>query len=70
MQAIAFEHDLQVALFQPFMRVGSGLRRPIAAVPQHDRAAAVLVLGNRAFEVAVVERVILDLDGQPTIVWV
>ena len=45
----------------------SSFGRPEAAVPQHDRAAAVLALGDRAFEVAVVERVVLDLDRQPLV---
>ena len=37
---------------------------PEAAIPQHHRAAAILALWNGPFEIAVVERVILDLDRQ------
>ncbi len=37
---------------------------PVAAVPDHDGAAAVLALGNGSFEVGVFDRVIFDLDRQ------
>ena len=68
---LAFHDELQLALGEGLADVLEALlRRPVAAVPQHHRAATVLALGDRAFEVAVVERVILDLDRQPTIVWV
>jgi hypothetical protein len=40
------------------------LRFPGAAIPYDDGAAAVLALGNRSFEGAVFERVVLDLDGE------
>jgi hypothetical protein len=43
------------------------LGRPVAAIPQHHRAAAVLALGDGALEVAIVERMILDLHGQAAI---
>ncbi|GAA5174627.1 hypothetical protein GCM10023342_16040 [Modicisalibacter zincidurans] len=39
-------------------------RLPAAAIPQHDRAAAVGFLRDDAFEVAVIQGVVLDLDGQ------
>ena len=62
MQALAFEDELEVALLQAFMRIA--LRQPVAAVPQLHRAAAILAFGNGALEVAVVERMVLDLDRQ------
>jgi hypothetical protein len=68
LQPLAVEDDLQVALLQALVRVGPGFRLPIAAVPEHHRAAAVLALGDGAFEIAVVERVVLDLDRQPAVV--
>ena len=37
-------------------------------VPDHDRAAAVLVVGDGAFEITIVERMILDLDREPLVV--
>ena len=43
------------------------LRFPIAAVPDLDRAAAIFALRDGAFEVAVVERMVLDLDGEPLV---
>jgi len=40
------------------------LRRPGAFVPQQHLARAVLLFGNDAFELAVVERMILGLHGE------
>src|SRR6185437_6679251 len=40
------------------------LRLPGAAIPQHHRAAAILPLRNDAFELAVFERVILDMHRE------
>src|SRR5262249_11989346 len=40
-------------------------RFPGAAVPQDDRAGAVLALRDGAFEAAIVQRMILDMHGQP-----
>jgi len=42
------------------MRIAFG--NPVAAVPQLHRPAAILALGNGAFEIAIVERVVLDFD--------
>ena len=57
--------ELQLALVQRRVDIGRLiLRHPEAAVPQHDRAAAIFALRDRAFEVAIVEGMILDLDGQ------
>ena len=57
----------RVNLRSPFGKAASAiiaLGLPIAAVPELHGAAAILALGNRAFEIAVVERMILDLDRQ------
>jgi hypothetical protein len=64
LQLAAGERELEIALAQRRIDVAVALRRPEPAVPEHDGAAAVLALGDRAFEVAIVERVVLDLDGQ------
>src|SRR5256885_16184572 len=40
---------------------------PFTAVPELNGPAAILALGNGAFEVAVVERMVLDLDRQPLV---
>ena len=60
----------EIALRQ---RLLSGLRAlglPITAVPEHDRAAAVLPLRNRPFEVAIIKRMILDLYGEAFVMWI
>ncbi len=67
LQPLAVQDDLQVALLQALVRVGPRFGLPVAAVPQHHRAAAVLALRDRPFEVAVVERVVLHLDGEPAV---
>ncbi|MNY34332.1 hypothetical protein D3C86_1686650 [compost metagenome] len=68
MEPLALHDELQFALgeggahgLKPFFG------RPVASVPEHNRAAAVLVFGNRALEIAVVEGVVLDLHGQPAV---
>src|SRR6185437_5855389 len=50
-------------LREPLVRVV--WRLPGAAVPDHDRAAAILALGDGALEFVVIDRVILDLHGEP-----
>jgi hypothetical protein len=57
--------ELQIALLETAFGI---FGFPSAAVPQHDRAAAVLALRNRALEITIVERVVFDLDGQPLVV--
>src|SRR4051794_33449209 len=42
-------------------------RRPEAAVPEHYGSATVLALRDGAFEVPIVERMVLDLHGQPAV---
>src|SRR5258708_37153932 len=39
-------------------------RLPGAVIPQEDGAAAILALGDDAFEPAIVERMVLDMHGQ------
>ncbi len=62
-QAFTGQGELEVAALQPVMRIALG--NPIAAIPELHRSAAILALGNGAFEVAVIERMVLDLDRQP-----
>ena len=66
LQPLAFQREFQVAAFQPVMRIAFG--NPVAAVPELHRAAAILALGNGAFEIAVVERMVLDLDRKALVV--
>ncbi len=63
-QLVAVQREFQVALLESFFGI-VGL--PIAAIPELHRAAAVLALRYGAFEIAVVERMILHLDGQPLV---
>src|SRR5688572_21729284 len=65
MQALAFEQEFQAAGLQRLARGSAGQRRPVATVPELHGAAAVLAGGNRALEVSILERMILDLDRQP-----
>ena len=63
-QALARERELQVALGD--LRVGRGvpLGRPGAAIPELHGAAAILAVRDRALEIAIQQRVVLDLYGQ------
>ena len=61
----AVEDELERAVAQAGVDVGvGGLRLPGALVPEHDGAAAVLALGDDAFEAAVLHGVVFDLDGE------
>jgi hypothetical protein len=70
MQSLALQRELEVAFRQRLLGGPRSIGLPIAAVPQHDRAAAILTLGYRPFEVAVVERMIFDLDRKPFVMGV
>ena len=68
MQSLALQRELEIALRQ---RLLGGLRSiglPITAIPQHDRAAAILTLGDRPFKVAIIEGMIFDLDRKPLVI--
>jgi hypothetical protein len=62
---------MRTSTHEPFSRSPSrvNLRSPLSrpSAPQHHRAAAVLALGYGSLEVAVVERMRLDLDRQPLV---
>src|ERR1700749_4348543 len=49
LQPLAVEREFEVALAQRRLRVAFGL--PIAAVPEHHCAAAILAFGDRALEI-------------------
>ena len=63
LQPLAVERELELAARQRLAGLAV-LGRPGAAVEQLYRAAAVLVRGYRALEVAVAQRMVLDLDGE------
>jgi hypothetical protein len=60
-ELLAVKAEVQLARLHPLVRVVH--RLPGALVPHDHRAGAVLALGDRAFEAAVAQRVILDVDG-------
>src|SRR5690606_21196612 len=62
-QLLAGELERQVALLEPRVRIAD--RLPGAAVPHEDAAATVLAGRDHAFEVGVLERVVLGLGRQP-----
>ncbi len=43
-------------------------RHPIAAIPELYRTAAILTFWNSAFEIAVIEWMVLDFDREPLVV--
>ena len=68
MHPLAFHDEFQFALGQSFVNLLEAFFRcPVAAVPDHDGATAVLTLRNGSLEVAISKRVILDLHGQPAV---
>ncbi len=62
-QLLAVQLKLQMALRVSRARISFGL--PGAAIPKHDGTAAVGALGDRPFEAAVLDRVILGLYREP-----
>ncbi len=60
---LTVEVELQMALLVALMRIA--IRRPGTPIPDKHRAATILPLGDDAFEVAIVQRVILDVNGKP-----
>ena len=58
----AIEFEGKVALGVPFCRVAFWAPEP--TVPNHDRAAAIFAFRNEPFEIAVIDGVILDMDGK------
>ena len=67
MQTLALEGKLEIALRQHLLGGPRSVQLPIAAVPQHDRAAAILTLGNGTFEVAIIKWMVFDLDRKPLV---
>src|SRR6185437_3928144 len=58
------ESEIQLALCIASLGI---LTVPVSAIPDHDGTSAVLALWNGAFEVAVIQWMILDLDGEPLV---
>ena len=60
-QLLAFQREFEVAFLEALLGI---VREPVAAIPDHHSAAAILAFRDRAFKVAIVERVILDFDRE------
>ena len=61
-QLLAVEIENEVALGVALVRIA--FRDPTPAIPDHDGAAAILALRDRAFECVVFDRMVLDVDGK------
>ena len=64
MQLLAVQRELEIALLEAAFGI---LGLPVAAVPELTVPPPYSPFGNRAFEVAIVERMVLDLDRQPLV---
>src|ERR1700736_172609 len=65
LELLAVELELEMAL--GIAGDGIAFRDPRSAVPQQYRTAAVLLRGDDAFEGAVLDRVVLDVQCQPLV---
>ena len=66
-KTLAGQGKFEVAALQGIFGSLAPLGSPVTPVPQLHRAAAILPLGYGPLEVAIVERMILDLDRQPLV---
>ena len=62
LQTLPVQIESEMPFFQARLRIGLGL--PRAPIPQHDRAPAILTLGNRPFKRAVRQRMVFSADRQ------
>ena len=63
LELLAVKLEFEMALGEALVRVAD--RRPCPPVPDDDGAAAIFALGDRALEVGVFERMVLDCDREP-----
>src|ERR1700736_4862941 len=66
-QTLTVQSEFEFACFQSLLGRLVTFRNPVAAIPELHGAAAVFAFGNRALEVAVVERMILHLNREPLV---
>src|SRR5437762_8750329 len=64
-QLLSGQRKFQMTLAIAPPRIAFGA--PCSAVPEHDRSRAVLLFRDHALEVAIGERMILDVDGEPLV---
>ncbi len=69
LETLAIKLELQVALFELLLYRAFAFGLPIAAVPEHDRAATILALGDRSFEIPIVQWMVFNLNRKPLVVW-
>ncbi len=62
-EPLAFEPEDELALLQPRLEIAD--RLPEAAVPEHDRATAILAFRDDPLEAAIGEGMVLGPDGKP-----
>ena len=70
MHPFTIKHELEVAAGESLFGRSIAPRFPVAAVPELDRAAAVLALRDGPFEIAIIQGVIFDLDREPFVCWI
>ncbi len=63
MELVPAQLEKQLALLEPFMKILEC--DPLAAIPDDHPTGAVVSGGDDPLEVAVLQRVILDVHGQP-----
>ena len=66
-ELFALKGECEMALCQAFVWIA--FRLPMATVPDHDRAATIFTLRDRAFEFVIGYRMILNLHCQPLFAW-
>src|SRR5262245_39929261 len=64
-QPLALELEPEATAAEHFLCGPRTLWLPVASVPELHGATTVFAFGDRALEIAIVERVILDLDREP-----
>src|SRR4029077_14799791 len=64
MQLVAVQREFKVALLEPLLRI---VGFPITAVPELYGAATILALGDGAFEIAVIERMVFPFNREPLV---
>ena len=69
-QAFAVELEFQISVSEHVLRGTVPHRLPSSPVPELHGARAVLTGSDGALEVAIFQRVILDLNGEPLIGWI
>ena len=62
LELLAVEYEFELAVAQAFIHIRD--RLPRALVPDHHGTAAVLAFRDGSLEAAVLDRVVLDLDGE------